>query len=112
MVCGIVLARSATTLGSVVLIVGHGLISSALFYLARLRYNQRSTRRLFYALGLTQANHNLIWWLFLSLANARLPPFLLFLGEILIFKVILFYPPLVFLFFLNYCLIGYYNCLL
>lgn len=59
--CGILLANRSAALGSVVLMVGHGFISSALFYLARLSYNQRSTRSFFYALRLPKANHYIIW---------------------------------------------------
>jgi len=48
----------------------------------------------------------------LTLINAGLPPFLMFIGEVLIFKAILMYPSLILLFLINYTLIGFYSCLM
>jgi len=110
MLCGIIIGLRYSVLGGVILIVGHGIISSVLFFLARDRYNQIRTRRSFFSLILSKGNLNILSWLRLTLINAGLPPFLMFIGEVIIFKAILLYPLLMFLFFLNYILIGYYSC--
>jgi len=48
----------------------------------------------------------------LTVINAGIPPFLLFIGEIMILKANLMYPPLIVLFLINYIVIGYYSCLI
>jgi len=111
-VCGIVLGLRSSTLGRVILIIGHGIISSVLFYLARGRYSQIITRSSFFSILLGKSNVNIIFWLVLVLINAGLPPFLIFIGESLILKATLIYPLLIFLFLINYILIGYYSCLI
>ena len=110
--CGIILGLGSSTLGSVVLIIGHGVISSVLFFLARDSYTQIGTRSFFFSLVLGKSNINIVSWLILTLINAGLPPFLIFMGEALILKATLMYPFLIFLFLINYILIGYYSCLI
>merc|ERR1712043_24160 len=63
-------------------------------------------------MGLGKININMVSWLMLTLINAGLPPFLIFIGEALILKAALMYPFLIFLFLINYILIGYYSCLI
>merc|ERR1712117_306957 len=92
--------------------VGHGIVSSLLFFLARDSYTQMGTRRSFFALVLGKSNINIAVWLFLILVNAGLPPFLLFFGETLIFSAALMHPLLIFLLIINYILIGYYSSLI
>merc|ERR1712117_152098 len=110
--CGIVFGMSSSRLGSVVLMIGHEIISSVLFFLARDSYKQIGTRSSFYSLTLGKSNINMVPWLILALINAGLPPFLIFMGEVLILKASLMFPFLVFLFSVNYALVGYYNCLI
>jgi len=110
--CGIVLGFRCSVLGRVILIIGHGIISSVLFYLARDRYGQTRTRSSFFSLVLSKRNINILFWLRLTFINAGLPPFLMFTGEVIIFKASLIFPYLMFLFFLNYTLIGCYSCLI
>jgi len=111
-VCGIILGLSSSVLGRVLLIIGHGVISSALFFLARDSYVQMGTRSSFFSLVLGKSNVGIFSWLILTFINAGLPPFLIFIGEALILKSVLIYPTLIFLFFINYVLIGYYSCLI
>jgi len=112
MLCGIILGLRSSALGRAVLIIGHGIISSAIFFLARDRYRQIGTRSSFFSLVLGKSNINIVSWLLLNFINAGLPPFLIFVGEIIIIKAVLIYPLLIFLFFINYILIGYYRCLI
>jgi len=110
--CGIILGLRSSVLGRVILMIGHGVISSVLFFLARDSYGQIGTRSSFFSLVLGKSNINILSWLMLTLINAGLPPFLIFLGEVLILKATLMYPFLIFLFLINYILIGYYSCLI
>jgi len=112
MLCGIILGLRSSTLGSVVLMIGHGIISSVLFFLARDSYTQIKTRSSFFSLLVGKSNNNMVFWLILTLINAGLPPFLIFIGEALILKATLIHPFLIFLFLLNYIFIGYYSCLI
>jgi len=112
MLCGIILGLRSSTLGSVILMIGHGVISSVLFFLARDSYTQIGTRSSFFSLVLGKSNINMVSWLILTLINAGLPPFLIFIGEALILKATLMHPFLIFLFLINYILIGYYSCLI
>jgi len=110
--CGVIWGFSCSVLGRVILMVGHGVLSSALFFLASDSYTQMRTRSSFFSLVLGKANTNLFSWLMITLINAGLPPFLIFIGEVLILKAVLFHPLLIFLFLINYILIGYYSCLI
>ena len=110
--CGILFGLSSSIFGRVLVMVGHGVISSALFYLASITYNQMGTRSSFFRLTLSKSNINSLFWILLSVINAGLPPFIIFSGEILIMKAAFSYPHLMFLFLVNYILVGYYTCLL
>lgn len=69
--------------GSIILIISHGLISSALFCLANTSYERSNTRTLVLLQG-TQIIFPLAaaWWLLAALINLALPPSPNFIGEI------------------------------
>lgn len=72
--------------GSILLMVGHGLVSSALFLLIGVLYDRHHTRLLKYYSGLTQVMPLFSFsFLFFSLANMGLPGTSNFVGEILVF---------------------------
>ena len=112
MLCGIILGLRSSSLGRMIVITAHGIISSALFFLARTTYAQIRTRSSIFSLLLGKSNINILAWLLMTLINAGLPPFLIFSGEVLIIQAALMHPLLIFLFFVNYILIGYYSCLI
>lgn len=69
--------------GAIVVIIGHGLCSSGLFYLANLVYERTSRRRLLINKGLLNLIPTLgIWWFLLRIGNMAAPPTLNLLGEI------------------------------
>nr|YP_010443018.1 NADH dehydrogenase subunit 4 [Caenopedina pulchella]UTD49268.1 NADH dehydrogenase subunit 4 [Caenopedina pulchella] len=78
------------TNGAIILMVAHGLVSSALFSLANTTYERNNTRTLAITRGL-----NLIlplttlWWLLMCAANLGLPPFPNLIGEIMILSSII-----------------------
>nr|QOJ44997.1 NADH dehydrogenase subunit 4 [Allobates insperatus] len=69
--------------GAMILMISHGLVSSALFCLANTTYERTNTRTLILLQGsqiifpLTTA-----WWLIASLLNMALPPFSSFIAEL------------------------------
>nr|QOJ45010.1 NADH dehydrogenase subunit 4 [Allobates paleovarzensis] len=69
--------------GAMILMISHGLVSSALFCLANTTYERTNSRTLILLQGsqiifpLTAA-----WWLIASLLNMALPPFASFIGEL------------------------------
>nr|YP_001218739.1 NADH dehydrogenase subunit 4 [Parajulis poecilepterus]ABP03891.1 NADH dehydrogenase subunit 4 [Parajulis poecilepterus] len=61
--------------GALVLMIAHGLTSSALFCLANTNYERTHTRTMVLARGLQMALPVMaMWWLIASLANLALPP--------------------------------------
>lgn len=56
MLVGIMVGSDQSLLGRLFLIISHGVISSCLFFLARLRYRQTSTRSSFFSLILDKSN--------------------------------------------------------
>lgn len=75
--------------GAIILIIAHGLVSSALFCLANTNYERTHSRTLLLARGL-QIILPLItaWWFIANLANLALPPFPNLIGELIIITAI------------------------
>ena len=71
--------------GALILIIAHGLTSSALFCLANTNYERTHSRTMVLARGL-QAIFPLMasWWFIASLANLALPPLPNLMGELII----------------------------
>ena len=88
--CGIVVINSWGLNGRVVVIVGHGLCSSGLFYLANIVYERVGSRRLLISKGLLNFMPSVgLWWFLLRVRNMAAPPTLNLLGEInLIIRVV------------------------
>nr|YP_005980.1 NADH dehydrogenase subunit 4 [Masturus lanceolatus]BAD14284.1 NADH dehydrogenase subunit 4 [Masturus lanceolatus] len=71
--------------GALILMVAHGLTSSALFCLANTNYERTHSRTMVLARGLQIALPLMTaWWFFASLANLALPPLPNLMGELLI----------------------------
>nr|YP_010835868.1 NADH dehydrogenase subunit 4 [Pila virens]WGC89387.1 NADH dehydrogenase subunit 4 [Pila virens] len=76
--------------GSVVLMVAHGLCSSALFALANYSYEKTHTRSLFMNKGMLMSLPILsLWWFMFSAMNMAAPPSINLMGEILMFPSIM-----------------------
>nr|YP_097033.1 NADH dehydrogenase subunit 4 [Aneides flavipunctatus]AAU20457.1 NADH dehydrogenase subunit 4 [Aneides flavipunctatus] len=71
--------------GAVILMISHGLVSSALFCLANMNYERTHSRTMLLARGL-QATLPLMatWWLLFNLLNMALPPTPNLWGELII----------------------------
>uniref|UniRef100_UPI0030E0E8DB NADH dehydrogenase subunit 4 n=1 Tax=Austruca sindensis TaxID=1316774 RepID=UPI0030E0E8DB len=81
--CGLVVFSWWGLMGSVVVMVGHGLCSSGLFCLANMVYERVGSRSLLISKGLLSFMPSMgLWWFLLSVSNMAAPPSLNLLGEI------------------------------
>nr|YP_007627144.1 NADH dehydrogenase subunit 4 [Lophiogobius ocellicauda]AGG84370.1 NADH dehydrogenase subunit 4 [Lophiogobius ocellicauda] len=71
--------------GALILMIAHGLTSSALFCLANTNYERTHTRTMVIARGMQMALPLMTaWWFIASLANLALPPLPNLMGELMI----------------------------
>nr|YP_009509625.1 NADH dehydrogenase subunit 4 [Cranuca inversa]AUN45042.1 NADH dehydrogenase subunit 4 [Cranuca inversa] len=81
--CGLIVFSWWGLMGSVVVMVGHGLCSSGLFCLANMVYERVGSRSLLISKGLLSFMPSMgLWWFLLSVSNMAAPPSLNLLGEI------------------------------
>nr|YP_002290762.1 NADH dehydrogenase subunit 4 [Elassoma zonatum]BAG74847.1 NADH dehydrogenase subunit 4 [Elassoma zonatum] len=84
-VAGILTQTSWGITGAMILMIAHGLTSSALFCLANTNYERTHSRTMILARGLQVALPLMTaWWFFSSLANLALPPLPNLMGELMI----------------------------
>lgn len=89
---GLVLARLLTITniglnGAIIIIIGHGLSSSALFFLVNLIYSKHHSRNIISFKGLFHIFPNLTFWWFIFISiNISAPPSINFFSEILIIR--------------------------
>jgi len=82
---GIFLFSNWRIRGALMLMIAHGLVSSALFALAKILYERTSTRKIFLTRGFKVITRLLpLWWLLTCAAKLGLPPLPNLIGEILI----------------------------
>nr|YP_003345251.1 NADH dehydrogenase subunit 4 [Nemichthys scolopaceus]BAI53324.1 NADH dehydrogenase subunit 4 [Nemichthys scolopaceus] len=71
--------------GAIILMIAHGLVSSALFCLANTNYERTHSRTLLLARGLQVILPLMAsWWFIINLANLALPPLPNLMGELMI----------------------------
>nr|YP_010692660.1 NADH dehydrogenase subunit 4 [Notobitus meleagris]WBV80535.1 NADH dehydrogenase subunit 4 [Notobitus meleagris] len=98
-ICGIMTCFYYGLLGSLVLMIGHGLCSSGLFALANMVYERSHSRSLFINKGfLTFMPTMSMFWFLFSINNMASPPSLNLLGEIMLINSILSWSSLTTLF--------------
>nr|YP_010262435.1 NADH dehydrogenase subunit 4 [Eremias nikolskii]UIX22840.1 NADH dehydrogenase subunit 4 [Eremias nikolskii] len=80
--------------GAMILMIAHGLTSSALFALANTNYERTHTRTLLLVRGL-QLIFPLMstWWLLINLTNMAMPPSINLVGELLIITTLFNWSP-------------------
>nr|YP_011010467.1 NADH dehydrogenase subunit 4 [Asclepios annandalei]WPW47095.1 NADH dehydrogenase subunit 4 [Asclepios annandalei] len=98
-ICGIFSLNSLGMLGSLILMIGHGLCSSGLFCLANVVYERSNSRSFYFNKGLIVLMPNLsfFWFLFCS-NNMASPMSLNLLGEILIINSMMSWSTYTFFF--------------
>nr|YP_009685604.1 NADH dehydrogenase subunit 4 [Fundulopanchax amieti]QDT76570.1 NADH dehydrogenase subunit 4 [Fundulopanchax amieti] len=80
--------------GALILMIAHGLTSSALFCLANTNYERTHSRTMILARGLqTILPLMTIWWFMSSLANLALPPLPNLMGELMIITSLFNWSP-------------------
>nr|YP_009739775.1 NADH dehydrogenase subunit 4 [Bactrurus brachycaudus]QIC54387.1 NADH dehydrogenase subunit 4 [Bactrurus brachycaudus] len=69
--------------GAIIMMVGHGLCSSGLFYMSYLVYLRTSSRSMLVSKGLLNLLPSMsLWWFMLAAANMSAPPTIALLGEL------------------------------
>nr|YP_009311914.1 NADH dehydrogenase subunit 4 [Lepidocephalus macrochir]BAV71168.1 NADH dehydrogenase subunit 4 [Lepidocephalus macrochir] len=80
--------------GAIILMIAHGLVSSALFCLANTTYERTHSRTMILARGLqTILPLTTAWWFIASLANLALPPLPNLMGELTIITTLFNWSP-------------------
>nr|YP_002970615.1 NADH dehydrogenase subunit 4 [Laccotrephes robustus]ACJ69529.1 NADH dehydrogenase subunit 4 [Laccotrephes robustus] len=98
-ICGIFTLNSWGMCGSLVLMIGHGLCSSALFCLANISYERVGSRSLYINKGLITFMPSMsLFWFLLSANNMACPPSLNLLGEVMLINSILGWSSFSFIF--------------
>nr|YP_009346661.1 NADH dehydrogenase subunit 4 [Graphosoma rubrolineatum]API85475.1 NADH dehydrogenase subunit 4 [Graphosoma rubrolineatum] len=98
-ICGIMSYSIYGFIGSLIMMIGHGFCSSALFCLANIIYERSHSRSLFINKGylLSMPNLSLFWFLLCS-NNMSSPPSLNLLGEIYLINSIISWDYMTFIF--------------
>lgn len=87
---GIITLRSWSIIGSLIIIIAHGLCSSGLFILANLTYEISHTRRIFLIKGLITVCPTItMWWFIFAAWNMAAPPSINLLREIMLLTSVL-----------------------
>nr|WOE90971.1 NADH dehydrogenase subunit 4 [Triplophysa yarkandensis macroptera] len=80
--------------GATILMIAHGLVSSALFCLANTAYERTHSRTMVLARGLQMVFPlTAVWWFVANLANLALPPLPNLMGEIMIITTLFSWSP-------------------
>nr|YP_010177915.1 NADH dehydrogenase subunit 4 [Cobitis hankugensis]QOH99725.1 NADH dehydrogenase subunit 4 [Cobitis hankugensis]QXP14483.1 NADH dehydrogenase subunit 4 [Cobitis hankugensis] len=80
--------------GAIILMIAHGLVSSALFCLANTAYERTHSRTMILARGLQMIFPlTAAWWFIASLANLALPPLPNLMGELTIISTLFNWSP-------------------
>nr|YP_010148391.1 NADH dehydrogenase subunit 4 [Thayeria boehlkei]QQV68815.1 NADH dehydrogenase subunit 4 [Thayeria boehlkei] len=80
--------------GAIILMIAHGLVSSALFCLANTLYERTHSRTMLLARGLQMLLPlAAVWWFIFNLANLALPPLPNLMGELLIISALFNWSP-------------------
>nr|YP_010128373.1 NADH dehydrogenase subunit 4 [Neolissochilus hexastichus]QPQ74996.1 NADH dehydrogenase subunit 4 [Neolissochilus hexastichus] len=80
--------------GAIILMIAHGLVSSALFCLANTAYERTHSRTMILARGLQMIFPlTATWWFLANLANLALPPLPNLMGELMIITTLFSWSP-------------------
>nr|QGT34234.1 NADH dehydrogenase subunit 4 [Sinocyclocheilus yishanensis] len=91
---GILIQTSWGFSGAIILMIAHGLVSSALFCLANTAYERTHSRTMMLARGLQMIFPlTAVWWFIANLANLALPPLPNLMGELMIITTLFNWSP-------------------
>nr|ADD62152.1 NADH dehydrogenase subunit 4 [Takobia yixiani] len=106
-IAGIMIGSVTGALGSLTLMIAHGLCSSGMFCLTNIVYERLSTRNLMICKGLIQIMPSMcMWWFLICICNMAAPPSINLAGEILLINSICSWalwliPPLMIMSFMS-----------
>lgn len=84
-IAGVIIGSLTGAIGCLVLIIAHGLCSSAMFCLTNILYERLSSRNILICKGLIITIPSIaIWWFLVSVCNIAAPPSINLLGEIVL----------------------------
>nr|YP_003934242.1 NADH dehydrogenase subunit 4 [Symsagittifera roscoffensis]ADI75246.1 NADH dehydrogenase subunit 4 [Symsagittifera roscoffensis] len=109
---GFICLQAQSIWGGLMLMLGHGVVSSMMFYFSSIVYSLTSSRSIFFSKNFGSNVLLSSIWIFLIFLNGGFPPFLSFLGEISIMKIFIENPIIIFFLFLNFMLVGLYSVLM
>nr|YP_004465328.1 NADH dehydrogenase subunit 4 [Salmostoma bacalia]BAK22896.1 NADH dehydrogenase subunit 4 [Salmostoma bacalia] len=91
---GIMIQTNWGVSGAIILMIAHGLASSALFCLANTSYERTHSRTMLLARGMQMIFPlTTVWWFLASLANLAMPPLPNLMGEIMIISALVKWSP-------------------
>lgn len=86
-ITNILIFKNKRIIGTIIIVIGHGLCSSSLFFLANLIYKLSKSRRLLMNKGIANIMPQFnFWWFINCMNNVPVPPSLNILGEIICIK--------------------------
>nr|YP_010852543.1 NADH dehydrogenase subunit 4 [Nycteribia formosana]WGL38772.1 NADH dehydrogenase subunit 4 [Nycteribia formosana] len=109
--CGLMTMSFYGVIGSINLMIAHGLCSSGMFCLANFSYERLGSRSLFINKGLINLMPKMsLWWFFMCSMNLAIPPSLNLLGEIMLMNSMVMWSwfMMIYLFFYAF-FCGVYN---
>nr|AIW65044.1 NADH dehydrogenase subunit 4 [Notonectidae sp. MT-2014] len=104
-ICGIFIMNTWGLYGSLIMMIAHGLCSSALFCLANISYERLSSRSLYINKGLITFMPTMsLFWFIISSNNMACPPSLNLLGEIMLINSLVSWSSfcMIFIFFSSF----------
>nr|DBA43541.1 TPA_asm: ND4 [Bombus balteatus] len=95
-------------LGSVMMMISHGIVSSGLFYLVNLIYSQTNTRITFINKGLINLMPSMsMMWFMMCVYNSGAPISLNMVSEIFLLMSLIYWCKYLFIFLMFYCLFSF-----
>nr|DBA43606.1 TPA_asm: ND4 [Bombus impatiens] len=105
---GLIVGKKISILGSLLMMISHGLVSSGLFYLVNMIYMQTSTRIIFINKGIMNLMPSMtMMWFLMCIYNSGAPVSLNMVSEILLLMSLMSWCKYLFMFMLIYCLFSF-----
>nr|DBA43619.1 TPA_asm: ND4 [Bombus melanopygus] len=105
---GLLMGKKISVLGSLMMMICHGLVSSGLFYLVNMIYMQTSSRIIFINKGMINLMPSMtMMWFMMCVYNSGAPLSLNMVSEIFLLISLISWCKYLFLFLLIYCLISF-----
>nr|DBA43814.1 TPA_asm: ND4 [Bombus vosnesenskii] len=105
---GLLVSKKVGILGSLMMMISHGLVSSGLFYLVNMIYKQTSTRIIFINKGLMNLMPSMtMMWFLMCIYNSGAPLSLNMVSEIFLLMSLISWCKYLFMILMSYCLVSF-----